>query len=66
LYSWTRVTIGGQPATIRYAGVAPYRVRGVFQVNAVIPEGIGSGPQPVVLTVNQASNAQQQVTVAVQ
>ncbi len=60
------LTIGGQPAQILYAGVAPYQVWGVFQVNARVPQGIGSGPQPVVLTVGQASNASQQATVAVQ
>jgi uncharacterized protein (TIGR03437 family) len=60
------VTIGGQPATIRYAGAAPYQVLGIFQVNAVVPEGIGSGPQPIVLTAGENSNSQQQVTVAVQ
>jgi len=60
------LTIGGQPAQILYGGLAPYQVWGMFQVNARIPEGIGSGPQPVVLTVGQASNASQQATVAVQ
>lgn len=60
------LTIGGQTARILYAGGAPYQVLGVFQVNAFVPDGIGSGPQPVVLTVGQNNNAQQQVTVAVQ
>ena len=59
------LTIGGQPATIQYAGAAPYQILGAFQVNAVVPNGIGSGPQPVVITVGQSNNAQQQVTVAV-
>ncbi len=60
------LTIGGQPAQILYAGVAPYQVWGVFQVNALVPKGIASGPQAVVLTVGQASNASQQTTLAVQ
>ena len=60
------VTIGGRPAELQYAGPAPYRVSGVFQVNAVVPEGIGSGPQSVVLTVGENNNSQQNVTVAVQ
>ena len=60
------LTIGGQPAEILYAGVAPYQVWGMFQVNARIPQGIGSGPQPLVLTVGQANNASQQAIVAVQ
>lgn len=66
LYSGAGLTIGGQPATILYAGVAPYRVWGVFQVNARVPQGIGPGPQPVVLTIGNNSNSQQWVTVAVQ
>jgi uncharacterized protein (TIGR03437 family) len=59
------VTIGGQPARISYAGVAPFEVNGMLQVNAVVPTGIGSGPQPVVLTIGANNNASQQVTVAV-
>jgi|ERR1035438_3801186 uncharacterized protein (TIGR03437 family) len=59
------VTIGGQPARISYAGVAPFEVNGMLQVNAVVPTGIGSGPQPVVLTIGASNNALQQVTVAV-
>jgi len=60
------LTIGGQPARILYAGAAPYLVSGELQVNAIIPDGIGSGPQPLVLTIGQNNNTQQQVTVAVQ
>src|SRR5437868_6501559 len=41
------LTIGRQPAQILYAGAAPYMVSGVMQVNAVVPDGIGSGPQPI-------------------
>ncbi len=60
------LTIGGQPARILYAGTAPFLISGVLQVNAIVPDGIGSGPQPLLLTVGQNSNAPQQVTVAVQ
>lgn len=60
------VTIGGQPATISYAGEAPTLVSGVLQVNAVIPTNIGSGNQLVVLTIGNNSNTQQAITVAVQ
>jgi uncharacterized protein (TIGR03437 family) len=59
------LTIGGQPAKVIYAGAAPYAVPGVIQVNAVVPQGIGSGEQPVVLTIGANNNASQQVTVAV-
>jgi uncharacterized protein (TIGR03437 family) len=60
------LTIGGQPARILYAGAAPFLISGVLQVNAIVPNNIGSGPQPLVLTIGNNSNAQQQVTVAVQ
>ncbi len=60
------LTIGGQPARMQYMGPAPYQVFGMLQINAVVPDGIDSGPQPVVLTIGGSSNSQQQVTVAVQ
>ena len=61
------VTIGGQSATpIQYAGEAPALVCGVIQVNATVPANIGSGPQQVVLTIGNATNVQQNVTVQVQ
>ena len=59
------LAIGGQSAHVLYAGAAPYAVPGMIQVNAVVPNGIGSGPQPVVLTIGNNNNASQQVTVAV-
>jgi uncharacterized protein (TIGR03437 family) len=59
------LTIGGQPAKILYAGAAPYEVAGMLQINATVPNGIGSGAQPVVLTIGANNNASQQVTVAV-
>jgi uncharacterized protein (TIGR03437 family) len=60
------VTIGGQPATILYAGEAPGLVSGVLQVNAVVPTSIvGSGPMTVLLTVGNNTSTQP-ITVAVQ
>jgi len=59
------VTIGGQPATVNYAGPAPGLVDGVMQINAVLPSGIASGAVPVVVQVGTASS-QTAVTVAVQ
>ena len=61
-----KVTIGGQPATISYAGEAPGLVSGVIQINAMIPGNINSGPQQVVLTIGTNSNIQQVISVAVQ
>jgi len=60
------LTIGGQPATLVYAGAAPGQVSGLLQINAVVPSGIASGAQPVVLTIGGSSNVQQGVTIAVQ
>jgi uncharacterized protein (TIGR03437 family) len=61
------VTIGGQPATpTTYAGEAPGEVCGLLQINATVPTNIGSGAQQVVLTIGNATNNQQNVTVFVQ
>lgn len=59
------LTIGGQSALLLFVGPAPGTVSGMLQVNAFVPSGIGTGPQPVVLTAGTNSNSQQQVTVAV-
>ncbi len=59
------LTVGGQPATLRYFGTAPFQVWGIFQVNALVPNDIASGPQPVVLTIGQTSSASQQAMVFV-
>jgi uncharacterized protein (TIGR03437 family) len=45
------VQIGGQPATVLYAGAAPDLVAGVFQINVQVPTGLQAGNQPVVVTV---------------
>jgi uncharacterized protein (TIGR03437 family) len=44
------VTIGGQPAHVQFSGLAPALV-GLYQVNAVIPQGTGSGLQQVSLSI---------------
>ena len=43
--------IGGVQAQIMYAGEAPGFTSGLLQVNAVVPTTIGTGNQPVVLTI---------------
>ncbi|MBI3472639.1 MAG: hypothetical protein HY013_14890, partial [Candidatus Solibacter usitatus] len=58
------VTIGGQAAEVLYAGSAPSFVAGVLQINARIPESVGSGPQQVVVNAGNASS-QPGVTVSV-
>lgn len=56
--------IGGVPATVLYAGSAPGLVAGVLQVNVVLPDGVGVGVVPVVVTVGGVTS-QGSVTVAV-
>ena len=46
-----QVTIGGQNATVLYAGLAPGFV-GLYQVNATVPTDAPTGIQPVVITMN--------------
>lgn len=47
------LTIGGKPALVTFAGlISP----GLYQINAVIPNDIGTGDQPIVVTVNGRSN----------
>jgi uncharacterized protein (TIGR03437 family) len=43
------VKIGGAQATVQFAGLAPGFV-GLYQVNVVVPSGIGSGPQPITIS----------------
>ncbi|HFB97645.1 MAG TPA: hypothetical protein ENJ62_00745, partial [Bryobacterales bacterium] len=44
------VTIGGQNAPVQFSGLAPGNV-GLYQVNVVVPEGLGAGLHEVVLTI---------------
>jgi uncharacterized protein (TIGR03437 family) len=59
------ITIGGQTAQVQYSGAAGTAIAGLYQFNAVVPSSIGSGPQPVVVTVG-GQPAQSNVTVYVQ
>jgi uncharacterized protein (TIGR03437 family) len=52
----TTVKIGGQDATVTYAGVSPGAVLGLYQVNATVPAGVPAGAQPVVITVGGVSS----------
>jgi uncharacterized protein (TIGR03437 family) len=61
------VTIGGQPAKVLYASTSADRKRwSVLEVDVVVPDGLSSGPQPVVLAIGNNDSSQQQVTVAIQ
>jgi len=57
--------IGGQPATVLYAGGAPGMAAGVMQLNLQVPDGVAAGSAvPVILTVGGQSS-QPGVTIAV-
>ena len=62
------MTIGGQPATVLYAGTMGGQMPpwSVLQVNVVVPGGVGSGEQPVVLKIGPTDNSSQKVTMWVQ
>jgi uncharacterized protein (TIGR03437 family) len=56
-------TVGGQPATVNFAGLAPGYI-GLYQVNVAIPSGVTPGDSvPVVLT--EGSQVSQPVTISV-
>ena len=66
--SWTSnpvtVTIGGQEARVLFSGLAP-GFAGLYQVNALVPEGIEKGPEvPIILTL--AGQSSPLVTLPVQ
>jgi adhesin/invasin len=56
------VTIGGMPAQVVYAGVAP-GFAGLSQINAVIPAGLVPGDQPLFISVNGVSSNVGLITV---
>ena len=60
------LTIGGQAASISYAGESPGFASGVLQINAMVPSGTASGAQPVVVTIGNVDNSAQGITVQVQ
>ena len=55
-------TVGHRPATITFAGLSPGSV-GLFQINLVVPP-IGTGLQPLVVTVNGVSSNTGSVSVS--
>jgi endo-1,4-beta-xylanase len=57
-------TVAGLPASVGYAGPAPFEIAGMLQVNLTIPAGTPSGMQSVLLTWGGAAT-QSGITVAV-
>lgn len=57
-------TIGGLPAQVLYAGVAPGEPDGVIQINVQVPAGLTPGPAGILVTIGNASS-QPGVTLSV-
>ena len=51
----SRLTVGGQPATIAFIGI-PSGLAGVTQINFTVPPNAPLGVQPVVVTIGTASS----------
>lgn len=56
------VTVGGIPAFVQFAGIAPGLI-GLTQVNIAVPASVPTGVQPVVLTVGGVASPSVNVTV---
>lgn len=56
------VTVGSQPATVKFAG-ATYGLVGVVQINFVVPANLPAGPQNVVVTVGGVASPPATITV---
>ena len=59
------VTIGGVTADTNYVGDAPGLVAGALQINALIPDGLPSGPATLVVSFGGVYNSQPGITVAI-
>jgi uncharacterized protein (TIGR03437 family) len=58
-------TIGGQPATVQFAGAAPGLVTGVFQMNIVVPTGVTGTNVALAISINGTPTTRV-TTIAVQ
>ena len=63
--STVTATIGGQPATVQFAGAAPTLINGVVQVNLQVPFGVTGSILPVIITIDGVQT-QITATIAVQ
>jgi uncharacterized protein (TIGR03437 family) len=60
----TTLTVGGQPATVSFAGLADFA--GVVQINAILPSGVTGSAVPIVLSISDASSSAETATIAIQ
>ena len=58
-----QITIGGQAAQLLFCGIVS---PGLYQINAVVPQGVSSGDQPVKLTLLSGPSAPQTVFIPIQ
>jgi uncharacterized protein (TIGR03437 family) len=49
-------TVAGQPAQVVFAAEAPTLVSGVLQVNLIVPQTVGSGDLPIVVSIGGVSS----------
>lgn len=57
------LSIGGQPANLRFIGAALDQVTGMLEVDADVPIVIEPGAQPIVLKIGENDNSVQKTTV---
>jgi uncharacterized protein (TIGR03437 family) len=60
----TTLTIGGQTATVTFAGLADFA--GLVQINATLPAGVTGSAVPVVLSMSDTSSSAQAASIAIQ
>jgi len=58
------LTIGGKSAEIKSAATTLGFISSIIVIEAVMPEGLGRGPQPVFLKIGANTNSVQHITVA--
>lgn len=60
------ITIGGESATVLYAGASPLNSSGVFQINVLLPADLPAAATSLVLKIGDSTNAVTTFTVAIQ